>query len=93
MWRISVVRGVQLLVMCDDLSLQKAWICVATAAALVTNCRDHRNESLRDWLIGEHVLGAANGLGNENVSGMLANRYTPAFCSHALYHFRPSSHS
>ena len=50
---------------------------------LVVSCRDHRNESLRDWLINDHVLGATNGLGNENVSGMITNAL---YCIIVLVH-------
>ena len=30
---------------------------------------DHRNQSLRQWLVDEFVLGSAHGLGNANVDG------------------------
>lgn len=29
---------------------------------------DHRNESLREWIVQEHILGR-EGMGNENISG------------------------
>ena len=35
---------------------------------------DHRNASLREWLVEEHVMGAL-GMGNENVTGFYFDDY------------------
>ena len=36
---------------------------------------DHRNASLRKWLVNSHVMGAALGMGNANVSGFYFDDY------------------
>ena len=38
---------------------------------------DHRNASLRAWLVDEHVMGTARGMGNVNVSPRLAYNHAP----------------
>ena len=36
---------------------------------------DHRNASLRDWLVQQHVMGAELGMGNPNVTGFYFDDY------------------
>ena len=36
---------------------------------------DHRNASLREWIVQEHVMGARQGMGNANVSGFYFDDY------------------
>ena len=47
-----------------------AQLCCSFASTVYSvHClRDHRNSSLREWLVKEHVMGAL-GMGNSNISG------------------------
>ena len=42
--------------------------CIHSGPVLGEYIWDHRNESLREWLVQEHVMGSM-GMGNPNISG------------------------
>lgn len=49
---------------------------------------DHRNKSLREWIVKEHILGPL-GMGNPNVSGFYFGKHTnhilPTNAMHSLF--------
>ncbi len=67
-------------------------VCVCVCCPRVVDGRDHRNDTLRDWIVNDFVMGPT-GMGNENVSGFyFDDGWSVRACALARLRFHTCAH-